>query len=143
MRVSRSRLTFPSFAVEFSPRKMLTLDVVPERSLGCEQWEFVLGECDDGPPDPMPWTRGRNRAKPTTVVPAYRTDETSVSSVRYKVSDDRSTRRNAYCIAVYKAQHPQLAPQYTCRLLREQRRVDEPVLLFTSDYPFNDPLAFF
>lgn len=22
---------------------MLELDVVPERSLGCEQWEFILG----------------------------------------------------------------------------------------------------
>lgn len=22
---------------------MLTLEVVPERSLGCEQWEFILG----------------------------------------------------------------------------------------------------
>lgn len=24
-------------------KKMLTLEVVPERSLGCEQWEFVVG----------------------------------------------------------------------------------------------------
>lgn len=23
---------------------MLSLEVVPERSLGCEQWEFVLGK---------------------------------------------------------------------------------------------------
>lgn len=23
---------------------MLELEVVPERSLGCEQWEFILGE---------------------------------------------------------------------------------------------------
>lgn len=23
---------------------MLELDVVPERSLGCEQWEFILGK---------------------------------------------------------------------------------------------------
>lgn len=22
---------------------MLTLEVVPERSLGCEQWEFIVG----------------------------------------------------------------------------------------------------
>lgn len=24
--------------------KMLDLEIVPERSLGCEQWEFILGE---------------------------------------------------------------------------------------------------
>lgn len=23
---------------------MLDLEIVPERSLGCEQWEFILGE---------------------------------------------------------------------------------------------------
>lgn len=26
---------------------MLDLEVVPERSLGNEQWEFILGEYDD------------------------------------------------------------------------------------------------
>lgn len=31
---------------------MLDLEVVPERSLGNEQWEFALGECGVFPHDP-------------------------------------------------------------------------------------------
>lgn len=33
-----------SNCVNHSDLKMLDLEVVPERSLGCEHWEFILGK---------------------------------------------------------------------------------------------------
>lgn len=38
---------------DFDGVVMLELELVPERSLGCDQWEFVLGEEPPAPPEPL------------------------------------------------------------------------------------------
>lgn len=50
---------------------MLDLEVVPERSLGNEQWEFTLGEWSVYPRDPRLWSLLPSRPFPPLVSAPY------------------------------------------------------------------------
>lgn len=49
-------------------RRMLELEVVPERSLGCEQWEFILGKWRNAPAERRGKEEGRGDGATTVLL---------------------------------------------------------------------------